>query len=171
MIESEYRHSRVARKILVAMAPIVCPPEIETRGLIQDTVDGLETFMRSCTEQVRSATALGLYAFEFSACLHPAHSGRTFSQLNRDEAEAWFALWWHSPLAPLREFAKKTKGLIAMCYFELPSLAEEIDYHPDKWIRMVARRRLDSYEKEIRAKEAEVTKPDPLMAALREAQS
>ncbi len=166
MIDSGYKHSLLARKILVAMAPIVCPPEIEDQDLIHASVDALEAFMSSCTGQVQSATAVGLYAFEFSSCLHPAHNGRTFSQLPHDKAQAWFELWWHSPLVPMREFAKKTKGLLAMAYYELPEIAEQLDYHPEKWIRLVARRRLDLYGDEIRAKEAENTEADPLMAAL-----
>jgi hypothetical protein len=110
-----------------------------------------------------------LYAFEFTSCLHPAHGGRTFTQLPAEQARAWFELWWHSSLVPMREFAKKTKGLIAMCYYEQPIMAEQLDYHPDKWIKMVARRRLKSYGAEIRKKEAEVTVADPLTVALREA--
>lgn len=169
MIDSGYKHSHLARKILVALAPIACPPEIEEQDLVHATVDALEAFMSSCTDQVRQATALGLYAFEFTSCLSPRHNGRTFTQLSRQEAEAWFALWWHSPLVPMREFAKKTKGLLAMGYYEQPAMADLLDYHPEKWIRMVAKRRLDSYGPEIRRKEAENTAPDPLMAALEEA--
>jgi hypothetical protein len=166
MIDSGYKHSHLARKILVAMAPIVCPAEIVEQDLVHATIDSLQDFMSSCTGEVVKATALGLYAFEFTSCLHPAHNGRTFTQLPPDKALAWFELWWHSPLVPMREFAKKTKGLVAMAYYEQPAMAAQLDYHPEKWIRLVAKRRLDSYGDEIRKKEAENTMSDPLMAAL-----
>lgn len=171
MIQADYKHSHLSRRILEAMAPIVCPAEIVEQDLVHASIDALEEFMRSCTEQVRSATAAGLYAFEFTSCLHPRHNGRTFTQLPPDLAQAWFELWWHSPLVPMREFAKKTKGLLAMCYYEQPAMADQLDYHPDKWIKMVARRRLETYGDEIRRKEAENTASDPLMKALAEARS
>ncbi len=161
-----YRHSLRTRQILWVLAPIVCPPEIVERDLLEPTIDHMENFMRSLPGPIQGATLLGLNAFEVTAALHPAHGGRTFTQLDRAAAERWFELWWHSPLALMREFAKKTKGLVVMSYYELPQVAASMAYHPDRWIAAVAARRLERYGEEIRRKEAQVRQSDPLSAAL-----
>jgi len=51
--------------------------------------------------------------------------------------------------------------MVAMCYYELPEVKEEIGYRPGPYIAAVSRRRLESYGPEIRAGEAAVLAPDP----------
>jgi hypothetical protein len=49
---------------------------------------------------------------------------------------------------------QRLKGLVVMCYYELPEVKAEIGYEPDPYIAAVTRRRLESYGAEIRAAEA-----------------
>jgi hypothetical protein len=57
--------------------------------------------------------------------------------------------------------ARRLKGLIVMCYYELPEVKGEIGYHPDPYIAAVSQRRLARYGAQIRAGEAAVLAGDP----------
>jgi len=57
--------------------------------------------------------------------------------------------------------AKRLKGLIVMCYYELPEVQEEIGYRPAEYIAAVSRRRLASYGAEIRAGDLAVLSGSP----------
>ena len=166
MSDGLYRHSPRTRRILWVLAPIACPPEIIERDLMEPTIDKMESFMQGLPEGIQKATVFGLNAFEVTASLHPAFGGRSFSQLNGEQASAWFELWWHSPVALMREFAKKTKGLLVFAYYEQPEINKALAYHPDRWIKLVAQRRLERYGEEIRRKEAEVSQDDPMTEAM-----
>lgn len=161
-----YRHSPRTRRILWVLAPIACPPEIIARDLLEPTIDALEDFMGKMPPGIQVATVVGLEVFEATAALYPPNMGRPFSALDGDRARQWFEIWWHSPVSLMREFAKKTKGLLAFCYYEHPAVRAELVYHPDRWIKHVAQRRVERYGEEIRKKEAEVTAPDPLTSAM-----
>jgi hypothetical protein len=52
---------------------------------------------------------------------------------------------------------QRLRGLVAMCYYELPTVQREIGYDPGPNIAAVSRRRLESYGPEIEAGEAAVT--------------
>ena len=52
---------------------------------------------------------------------------------------------------------QRLRGLVAMCYYELPTVQREIGYDPGPYIAAVSRRRLESYGPEIDAGEAAVT--------------
>ena len=46
------------------------------------------------------------------------------------------------------------RGLVVMCYYELPPVQREIGYDPAPYIAAVSRRRLESYGPQIAAAEA-----------------
>ena len=52
---------------------------------------------------------------------------------------------------------QRLRGLVVMCYYELPPVQREIGYDPDPYIAAVSRRRLESYGPQIAAAEAAVT--------------
>ncbi len=58
---------------------------------------------------------------------------------------------------PAAELVQRLRGVIVMCYYELPEVQREIGYDPAPYIAAVSRRRLESYGPEIRAGEAAVT--------------
>ena len=78
-------------------------------------------------------------------------------------AEEWYRRWWHSDIGLFQQFARLIKTLIVAEFYELPAIKSELEYHPEQWIAKVAKRRIDSYGEEIRRKEAEVNRPDPLI--------
>jgi hypothetical protein len=165
-MNSDFSMSDADRAVLRALAPIACSPRVRELGLIEDVVQGVEDFVGATPPLIGGALRLGIAVFEWSAALHPAHPGRRFTQLDPAQQEAWFARWWHAELAPLREFARRSKGLLAAVYYELDPVRAEIEYHPERWIAQVARRRIDRYGDQIRAREARAAAPGPLLAAL-----
>ena len=56
---------------------------------------------------------------------------------------------------------QRIKGLVVMCYYELPDVKDELGYRPDAYIAAVARRRIASYGPQIRAGEIALLAPDP----------
>jgi hypothetical protein len=52
---------------------------------------------------------------------------------------------------------ERLRGVMVMCYYELPEVQREIGYEPGPYIAAVSRRRLASYAAQIRAGEASVT--------------
>ena len=67
----------------------------------------------------------------------------------------------------LAAVVQRLKGLVVMCYYELPEVKEQLGYRPGPYIAAVSRRRLASYGAEIRAGEAAVLAPDPAAARRR----
>ena len=55
------------------------------------------------------------------------------------------------------QLVQRLRGLVVMCYYELPTVQREIGYRPGPYIAAVSRRRLESYGPEIAAGEAAVT--------------
>jgi hypothetical protein len=165
-MSSDFSMSDTDRAVLRALAPIACSARVRELDLIEDVVQGVEDFVGATPPLIGGALRLGIAVFEWSAALSPAHPGRRFTQLDPAQQEAWFERWWHAELAPLREFARRSKGLLAAVYYELDPIRAEIEYHPERWIAQVARRRIDRYGDQIRAREARAAAPGPLMAAL-----
>jgi hypothetical protein len=104
----------------------------------------------------RKGLTAALIAIDQGARLYPRSRGRRFSRLGDQAAEAYVR-------ALLRGFAgglvQRIKGLVVMCYYELPVAQREIGYHPAPYIAAVSRRRLERYGAEIQAGEAAVTEP------------
>jgi hypothetical protein len=155
----DFRFSRGARRVLAALAETICTDEIRTRGLLEPVLDEVERMVRATAPLVRLGLRLGMWAFEWTALLV---CGRRFSSLPAEKRAAWFRRWF-SGHGIGGKFAFGIKGLIAFAYFEHPSLRDELHYHPDQWIAQVAKRRLEKYGDEVRAHDALVRAPDPLV--------
>jgi hypothetical protein len=103
----------------------------------------------------RKGLAAALVALDQGARLYPRSRGRRFTRLDDRTAEAYIrALLSRGVTA---ELAQRIKGLVVMCYYELPVVQREIGYDPAPYIAAVSRRRLESYGPQIRAGEAAVT--------------
>jgi len=104
----------------------------------------------------RTAMAAALILVDQGARLYPAARGRRFARLDDGVAEAYVRalLARHDPAA---ELTRRLKGVVTMCYYELPEVQREIGYDPAPYIAAVSRRRLESYGPDIRAGEAAVT--------------
>ena len=90
------------------------------------------------------------------ARLYPRARGRRFSRLGDQAAEAYLqALLARGGLAG--QLVQRLRGLVTMCYYELPAVQREIGYQPGPYLAAVSRRRLESYGPLIAAGEAAVT--------------
>jgi hypothetical protein len=107
----------------------------------------------------RKALATVLVVLDQGARLYPPSRGRRFTRLDDRVAQAYIRalLARHDPAA---ELVKRLKGVVTMCYYDLPEVQREIGYDPAPYIAAVSRRRLESYGPKIRAGEAAVTAPD-----------
>jgi len=102
--------------------------------------------------------AAAFVALDQGARVYPPSRGRRFTRLDDQAAEAYIRTLLSR--GPAAELVQRIKGLVVMCYYELPAVQREIGYHPAPYIAAVSRRRLESYGPQIRAGEAAVTEPD-----------
>jgi hypothetical protein len=153
------------RPTLAKLARVVLTDEVESLGLVDRVIDGVELTMRAIPAPMRAGLIAGLISFEAGALAWPRGRARAFSRLDAELAEAYFRSWWDHPLMAMRQFAKGIKGLIAMSYFELAEIRARMEYHPEAWIAKVAARRLNSYADDIRRHDETVLAPDPLVPA------
>jgi hypothetical protein len=113
-----------------------------------------EQMLGALAPTARKGVTAALVAIDQGARLYPRSRGRRFTRLDDQAAEAYIRVLLRS------ELVQRIKGLVVMCYYELPVVQREIGYHPAPYMAAVSRRRLESYGPEIRAGEAAVTEPD-----------
>jgi hypothetical protein len=108
----------------------------------------------------RKALAGALILVDQGARLYPPARGRRFARLDHGVADAYIRalLARHGATA---ELVQRLKGVVTMCYYDLPEVQREIGYDPDPYIAAVSRRRLQAYGPQIRAGEAAVTAGPP----------
>ncbi len=150
-----------ARRVVVRVAEVVCPPEIRTGNLVADLLAEFELLLGALPGGLRWLIPGWLVAFDQGARVYPRARGRRFVRLPDVEADAYIraVLAWRS--SGLATSLQRIKGLIIMCYYELPEVKEQLGYRPDAYIADVSRRRLTSYGTEIRAAEAAALGSDP----------
>jgi hypothetical protein len=119
-----------------------------------------ELMLDALAPTARKALTAAIVVLDQGARLYPPSRGRRFSQLDDQAAEAYIRALLARP-GDAGEVARRLKGLVVMCYYELPTVQREIGYNPAPYIAAVSRRRLESYGAQIRAGEAAVTAPDP----------
>jgi hypothetical protein len=131
---------------------IVCPPGAPAERVLAE----FELLLATLRPAARRALRTAFTALDQGARLYPAARGRRFARLNDQVADAYLrkVLGRGDGIAAL---AERLKGLIVMCYYELPEAKAEIGYEPDPYIAMVSRRRLARYGAQIRAAE----QPEP----------
>jgi hypothetical protein len=144
------------RRVVARLADVACPPEPRSAKLISELLAEFEATLSTLSPTVRRPIVAGLVAFDRGARLYPKARGRRFVRLDDATAEAYL----RAVLARVPAFAL-IKGLIVMCYYELPEVKEQIGYRPDDYIELVSRRRLASYGPQILAGEAAVLAAPP----------
>jgi hypothetical protein len=142
------------RRILARLAEVVCPPEPRAADLSDGLLAEFEALLGVLPAAVRRPIRVGLVAFDQGARLYPRARGRRFSRLGDAAAEAYFRAVLAR--AGLGTALARIKGLVVMCYYELPEVKEKIGYRPGPYIAAVTQRRLASYAAQIRAGEAAV---------------
>jgi len=147
-----------ARRVVARFAEVVCPPG-GAAGLTDKLLTEFESLLDVLPPAVRSSVRAGLVAFDQGARLYPRARGRRFVNLTADAADGYFraVLTRRGTGRALQ----RIKGLVVMCYYELPEVKDQLGYHPDAYIAAVSRRRLESYGAQIRAGEAAALVRDP----------
>ena len=149
---AEVPFQRVARRF----AETVCPPEVRAGQRADRVLDEFGLMLGSLPPAARKALAAALVLLDQGARLYPPSRGRRFARLGDQVAGAYV----RAVLArrdPAAELIRRLKSVITMCYYELPEVQREIGYDPAPYIAAVSRRRLESYEPDIRTGEAAVT--------------
>jgi hypothetical protein len=159
---ADYALSGRLRRLLRSLVPVVCPPDVERLGLVDEVVDHCELTMRAFPAPVRSAFLLGLATYNVAALGWLPGRGRPASRLTGQSARAYFATWWESPIPLNRELAVVVKAIMALAYYEMPAVKAELGYQPDAWIEKVKTRRLAVYRGEITRHQQSLIAPDPL---------
>jgi hypothetical protein len=145
-------------------AGVACPPEVRSGELTEQTLVEFELLLGVIPRGVRRSIPFIFVLFDQAARLYPRARGRRFVRLGDREADAYLRAVLARPGGGLTTVVQRLKGLVVLCYYELPEVKEQLGYRPDAYIAAVSRRRVDSYGPEIRAGEAAALAaghPDP----------
>jgi hypothetical protein len=136
------------RRIFERFAQLACPPELVTAHLMPALVDEFERHLACLPAAARRTVAPTLFLFNQAARLR---RGRCFVGLDQGDAEAYFSNVLYRRQGALSAAVRLVKGLVVMCYYELPAVKAQLGYHPEAYIAGVAARRLERYGHEIEA--------------------
>jgi hypothetical protein len=141
------------RRIVVRLAQVVCPPHVPATNVANELLDEFESLLGALPAGLRWLIPGWLVAFDQAARLYPRARGRRFVSLTDTDAEAYFRAVQARRRGGLATSLQRIKGLIIMCYYELPEVKEQLGYLPDAYIAEVSHRRLASYGAQIQAGE------------------
>jgi hypothetical protein len=153
--------SSAPRRIVARFAEIVCPPEVRAGNMTDRVLAEFESMLAVWPPAVRWSVRGGLVAFDQGARLYPRARGHRFVRLADGDADAYFRAVLARRAGGLGPALQRIKGLVVMCYYELPEVKDQLGYRPDAYIAAVSQRRLASYGPQIRAGEAALLGPDP----------
>jgi hypothetical protein len=137
--------SRAVRRVAVRFAEVACPPEVRRAGRVEGLLRELDLMLGALPSAARRLVPLALVGFDQAARLYPRARGRRFTRLGDEAAEAYLAAVLGSRVAGLAAMFQRVKGLVVMCYYELPEVQAELRYLPDAYIAEVSKRRLARY--------------------------
>ncbi len=139
-------------------AEVVCPPEVRAEHRTGRVLREFGLMLGALPPAARKALTAALILLDQGARLYPPSRGRRFARLDDRTAEAYIRalLARHDAAA---EMVQRLKGVLTMCYYDLPEVQREIGYDPEPYIAAVSRRRLDAYGPQIRAGEAGTSEP------------
>jgi hypothetical protein len=144
---------RAARRF----AEVVCPPEVRAGQRIDRVLGELGLMLGALPPAARKGLAAVLLGLDQAARLYPPSKGRRLAHLDDRVAEAYIRALLARP-GVAGELARRLKGVVTMCYYDLAEVQREIGYDPAPYIAAVSRRRLESYGAEIHVGEMAVTR-------------
>jgi hypothetical protein len=136
-------------------AEIVCPPEVRAGQRTDHVLGELALMLGALPTAARKGLGAALVVLDQGARLYPPSRGRRLARLDDRDAEAYVRMLLTRP-GVAGELARRLKGVVTMCYYDLAEVQREIGYDPAPYIAAVSRRRLESYGPQIRAGEAAV---------------
>jgi hypothetical protein len=136
------------RRVTRRFAEVVCPPGMRAHHRTDRVMAEFELMLAALAPTARKALAAAIVVLDHGARLYPRARGRRFTRLDDPAAEAYIrALLARGGVAA--QLVQRLRGLVVMCYYELPPVQREIGYDPAPYIAAVSRRRLDSYGPQI----------------------
>jgi hypothetical protein len=143
----------MVRQVVKRFAETACPAGVLANQRTERVLAEFSLMLGALRPATRRALAAAFLAFDQGARLYPAARGRRFARLDDRTADAYLGALLARGDA-MAALVQRIKGLVVMCYYELPDVKQEIGYEPDPYIAAVSERRLESYGAEIRAAEA-----------------
>jgi len=144
------------RPVTRRFAEVVCPPGMRAHHRTDRVLAEFELMLGALAPAARNALTAALVLLDQGARLYPRSRGRRFSRLDDQAAEAYIRVLLARGGVPA-QLVQRLRGLVVMCYYELPAVQREIGYDPAPYIAAVSRRRLETYAPQIAAAEASVT--------------
>lgn len=157
-----YRHAPSTRAVLLAMAPVICPPE--AHGLADAIVDHMALTFGAIPSLMRRGLVAGIATYDLGAL--PRYRRRARS-LTGDAAARYFASWETGPTPLHVQLARAVNQLMSLACYEQPAMMERLGYRPAPWIAEVSRRRLAVYSSDAQRQAAQLLAPDPLRPGFR----
>jgi hypothetical protein len=142
------------RRIFERFATLACPPELAERQLMPALLAEFERQLACLPAGGRRMVGPTLLLFNQAARFGGRGRGRSFVRLDDRRAEAYLAKVLHRRKGALAGAVRLIKGLVVMCYYELPDVKAQLGYRPEEYIAQVSARRLATYGPEIAAAEA-----------------
>jgi hypothetical protein len=137
------------------LAEVACPPGMREGGRTEEVLAEFGLMLGALAPAARRALRAGMLALDEGARLYPPARGRRFTRLDDGTAEAYLQAVLNRS-GGAGQLVQRLRGLVVMCYYELPEVQREIGYQPGPFIAAVSRRRLESYGPAIAAGEAAV---------------
>jgi hypothetical protein len=150
-----------ARRIVARFAAVACPPEVRSGDRTERLLDVFELQLGSMAAGMRKSIPVAFVLFDRTARFYPPARGRRFARLDDRTADSYLRAVLARRRGGFAAVVRQLKGLVVMCYYELPDIQEQLGYRPGPYIAAVSRRRLVDYGPEIRAVEASVQAPAP----------
>lgn len=151
-----------AKRVIKGLAPVVCPPELETLRAVNMVADHVEASVGALGHGLRVGLLAGVRAYDTGALVR---FGRRAHRLDAASARRYFEMWLRLP-GPGHEFAQGIKSLICMAFYELPEVKEQLGYRPAAWIAQVDARHKQQFHVAIERHARSVCAPDPLPSEL-----
>ena len=151
----------MTRRTLRHIAAVACPPNAPD-PLLDDVVAGTEFFLRALPVPARVAAEAATLLFNLLSTTQPATLGRRFVQLDAEQAQRYFARWWHSRLPPLQAYARAINSALNVPYFSQAPVQQAMNYAPKAWIERVRKQRAKHWRKDIEAHDRCLRDPAPL---------
>lgn len=160
MMPRPFAFSKRMREIIERFALVVCPPALVTSHLMGSLMREVEFYLGAMSPLIRRVLLASFGGFDQAARLWRPGRGRHFVELPGAAAELYFRHRAASSSATSRSLLKLMKGIVIMCYYDLPEVGEQLGYHPREHIADVTLRRLERYGNAIRdGEEAVFTDP------------
>jgi hypothetical protein len=155
------RLGQSARRIVARFAAVACPPEVRSGDRAERLLDEFELQLGAMPAGMRKSIPVAFVLFDRAARFYPPAWGRRFARLGDRTADSYLRAVLARRRGGLAAVTRQLKGLVVMCYYELPEVQEQLGYRPGPYIAAVSRRRLVAYGPEIRAVEASMAAPAP----------